>query len=84
MKRKIDELKQDSEDLLIENLVLRVEKQDLIRDSNARIGDKQQQLTRFLKGLFPDTRSQLQVGYGAMLNGQQVYYRKASQALWDP
>ena len=48
-----------------------------------RIGELGRQLAHFRAGIFPSTIPVYGLEHGSFFDGENVYWRKPSQALWD-
>ena len=82
-----EQLAKENEILREENVELKLVKMVDLKHRIAvlklRVGDQMKLLSKFTAGLFPQGRHQHRLGFGDVFNGENVYWRKASQALWD-
>ena len=75
---RVDELRGQNADLISQN----IHKNHEIAKLKLRVGGQGKLLFKFRKGLFPHN-SQRVGAKGTLLNGREVYWRKASQCAWD-
>jgi cell division protein FtsB len=75
----LDLLTSEKELLLVKNVDLKKKNAVL----KLRVGELGRKVAKFRGGIFPSDIPVYGIGSGSFFDGQNVYWRKASQALWD-
>ena len=75
----VDRLKQKVDEITTNQ----IHKNHQIAALKLRVGGQMRLISRMHQGLFPHGYPNQYVGRGTFLNGREVYWRKASQSLWD-
>ena len=75
----MDLLSSEKELLLVKNVDLKKKNAVL----KLRVGELGRKVAKFRGGIFPSDIPVYGIGSGSFFDGQNVYWRKASQALWE-
>ena len=64
-------------------MAMRSHLEHVIESKNRRLGEQGKQLNKFLVGVFCRSPEGDAVGYGSVLNGEEIFWVKGSQMEWD-